>query len=352
MAAIGVFLARRAGAAFARRFVLLVLAASMFPYHLTNFYGEVFNVVLVAFGLLLVTSGRAAAGWAAVVVGVVNVPATLVGMGCVVVQQCLREKRLRHAGALVAAVVLLMIESTIRRGGPLVTGYEHDGQGEVWRSVDPSSGLGGFSHPWLIGALALLLSFGKGLLFYAPGLFLPPRTREAGLPDSLREAHRAWIVFVAGLFLIYPAWWAWSGDWFWGPRFFLFASVPACFTLASWLHAPRGSLRLDALLLFVLALSFWVGISSAVFGLSNMGSCLAEWRTHPAKCIYHPEWSALFRPWFAPSPITPARAALLAYAAAVFAVVAGPRLAAFAAGFVRAASGRVREELTTAGWRV
>src|SRR5262249_55819704 len=141
----------------------------------------------------------------------------------------------------------------IRRGNPLASNYED-----------------GFSEPFLIGLLSILFSFGKGLLFFAPGLLLPLRGALAGLAEGTRRllatTHLLWVAFLGGLVLVYARWWAWYGGWFWGPRFFLIASLPACLALALRLRpARRPALLGDLATLGVLALSVWVGIDGAVY---------------------------------------------------------------------------------------
>ena len=109
----------------------------------------------------------------------------------------------------------------------------------------PYSGLPGFSYPFLFGLLAILFSFGKGLVFFTPGLFLPLKERLRALGErgsALWRLHTSWLLFTASLVLIYASWWDRSGDWFWGPRFFLFASVPASFALALWASRPSPRL--------------------------------------------------------------------------------------------------------------
>ena len=197
------------------------------------------------------------------------------------------------------AVGLIMGESLLRRGGLFANGYEHDTGG-----LPPDALLGGwlpgFNYPFFFGLLALLLSFGKGLIFYAPGLFLPLRSRLRALGESggpLQRLHTSWLLFTAGLILIYASWWDWSGDWYWGPRFFLFASVPASFALALWTQRPSARLWTNVVALLALALSIWVGIDGAVFGQADMGSCQMYSRLTQDVCRFNPSYSALWRPF-------------------------------------------------------
>ena len=56
----------------------------------------------------------------------------------------------------------------------------------------PLLGLIGFSYPLVFGVLSIGLSFGKGLLFFMPGLLLP-------LTGPLREVRWAFLVYLAGI---------------------------------------------------------------------------------------------------------------------------------------------------------
>ena len=301
--ALYLILRRRLDRRLLRAFLLLLAVASMFPYHLTQFYGEVFTAVLVTVGLSVATlSGRTGwrrSGWGLVALGVANTPATLAALALVTVQRIWASGRLRYLLAPLMAVGLIMGESLLRRGGLFTNGYEHDTGG-----LPPDALLGGwlpgFNYPFFFGLLAILLSFGKGLIFYAPGLFLPLRSRLRALGDPggpLQRLHTSWLLFTAGLVLIYASWWDWSGDWYWGPRFFLFASVPASFALALWTQRPSARLWVNLLALLVLALSVWVGIDGAVFGQADMGMCMSINPITQDICRFNPSYSALWRPF-------------------------------------------------------
>ena len=161
--------------------------------------------------------------------------------------------------------------------------------------------LPGFNYPFFFGLLAILLSFGKGLDLLHPRA-LPASCAAvcASLGASaaaLQRLHTSWLLFVTGLVLIYASWWAWSGDWYWGPRFFLFASVPASFALALWTQRPSARLWVNLLALLVLALSVWVGIDGAIFGQADMGMCISTNPITQDICRFNPSYSALWRPF-------------------------------------------------------
>ena len=273
-------------------FLLLLMAASMFPYHLEGYFAEVFTAVCVAVGLLAVRSGHTAAGWTAAVTGAINTPASLGGLGLAAAVEAWDTRQVRHFIAPVIAAFGLMAESWLRRGSPFATGYEGNFGATT---LLPYSGKPGFSYPLAFGVLSITLSFGKGIFYYAPGLLLPLRRTV--------EVNRLWIAFLIGLILVYARWWAWWGGLFWGPRFFLFASVPAALALADWIGRSRD-LRLRDLwiALVFLTLSAWIAVEGAMFDFAGLGACrtdATEWL-----CLYVPEFSALWRPfveWTAPT---------------------------------------------------
>src|SRR5260370_34862093 len=81
-----------------------------------------------------------------------------------------RVKRIRAVAPIVVGAGLWLLENLVRRKSALVTGYEGD---HGFRTLLPYSGLPGFRYPIFFLALLLLVSFGKGLLFFAVGLVLP-----------------------------------------------------------------------------------------------------------------------------------------------------------------------------------
>jgi hypothetical protein len=99
----------------------------------------------------------------------------------------------------------------------------------------------GFTTPLPAGVQYLLVSSGKGLFWFAP----PVLVGLAGLPWLARrhwpEACAAALVFLAELGY-YARWWAWHGDWCWGPRYMV-VTVPFVMLgwaplLASWRVVP------------------------------------------------------------------------------------------------------------------
>ena len=129
-------------------------------------------------GVILLFTRARWGGWVALIVGVANTPATIVGLVLMMAQRLLRSRRLRYALIPVGALALTGLESWIRRGNPFANPYPDD---HGYTTFMPYSGLPGFSYPFYLGLLSLIFSFGKGIIFFAPGLLLPAR-RALGAP--------------------------------------------------------------------------------------------------------------------------------------------------------------------------
>ena len=308
-----------------RKFFIILIAGSMFSNHLSTYYGEVFTALLVGVGIVAAVIGPRLGGWIPIVVGIINTPSTIIGLGFVVIRQMVAHRRLRYMLAIVAAVGLIAAENFIRRGNPLNAGYEND-SGFV--TIMPYSGKPGFSYPIFFGLLSILFSFGKGLFFFAPGLLLPVRSRLLRLGQErkldLYSVYILWITFLIGLVVTYAHWWAWYGGLFWGPRFFLFASIPASFALATRLQYRDNSLIANLFVLLVLALSVWVGIDGAVFDQQTLGICTAHNYSLEFLCHYVPEFSVLWRPFVVGEPLNVNGIVYIVYSAVVFVYLSMP----------------------------
>jgi len=276
-----------------RLVVILLVFASMFPNHVTTFYSEVFTSLAVTLGIFWLARDKTLGGWAAIVLGAVNTPASVIGVAAIAARMTWRTKRLAHLAAPIVVFLLTHVESWIVRGSFFHTGYEGDAGP---KTALPYSGLPGFSYPFALGLMAIFLSFGKGLIFFAPGMFFPP---AAGTSERLRWIHRTLLAFGAGLIVVYARWWAWYGGSFWGPRFFLVFSIPACIALATNLAEPRNERRAPwrtLLLAFVTLLSFWVGVNGIIFDQTGLRICTENGWELEAFCYYVPEMSVLWHP--------------------------------------------------------
>ena len=312
-----------------RKFFLLLIIASMFTAHLALFYGEVFTAVCVGFGVLIAYYIRfvSPGAWLVVALGVANTPATLVGLGLMLLKHTLDRKRLRYILIIAVAGILIVTESYLRRGSFFGSGYDND-HGPT--TVMPYSGLPGFSYPFFFGLLSILFSFGKGLFFFASGLLLPIRkTLRKAQQKQLYQVYILWICFLSGLILVYSRWWAWHGGIFWGPRFFLIASLPASLALAIRLkYKDESSLAVNALTFIVLCLSTWVGINGAVYqwgaAMTMPAVCARNHYALEMLCYYTPELSTLWLPFVKHIAINPGQKLFLAFSLLVFAYLITP----------------------------
>ena len=322
--AIWLLLRGRAPGALIRSFLLLLVFGSMFPASLVSMYGETVTAVFVAVGLLAVLAGRhpvvRGAGWVAAVLGAVNTPAVIPPFVLVVVVIAVRKRSPWPLAAAVAAVGLSLLDLRLHTGS-FTSPYPDD---HGFATVLPFSGRPGFSYPALYGILAIVFSLGKGLLFYAPGMFVPVRN---GLARSLAlaRARWLWLLFVAGIVLVYCRWWAWYGGVFFGPRFFLVASFPAALAVAARLRSSHDSPAAAVVTLVVLALSLWVGFASAA-GVPTDNVCLQDNYALEHLCWYTPEFSALWRPFTVWPPLSSGVTAFGLFSVLAFVRLALPML--------------------------
>ena len=286
-----------------RKFFLVLIYGSMFVGNLSFYYGEVFTALCVGFGVLVAfRRSTCITGWVAVTLGVASNPATSIGLGLLVLKRTVDSKRLRHLLVFVAAVLCILIENWVRRGNIFHTGYAND---HGIKTILPYSGRPDFSYPFLFGLLSILFSFGDGLLFFTPGLLLPIRKTLSQWPQdqkiNLDQVYILWICFVIGLILMYSRWWDWNGAVFWGPRFFLFASIPASFALAVRLiRYKEASLGVNLLTFVVLCLSAWVNVDGAVFqwAVTFTPPCVVQYSfAWNLLCWYTPAYSPLWLPF-------------------------------------------------------
>lgn len=335
-----------------RTFFLLVLGASMLPGNLVAFFPfEVFSALLIGTGIILACTRWPVAGWTAVVIGSATVPATLAGLALAVAVTVVIRRRLRLLLVPVAAALLICADQWVRNG-TFGLGYASKDHG--FHSVLPYAGHPGFSYPLGFGLLAVLFSAGKGLVFFAPGLLIPARAALSAAHRGLWHSQCLLLVLVGGLVLTFARWWGWDGGFFWGPRFFLIASLPACLALAARLRHPPQSVIGRLAVLAVLALSVWVAVDGAVFGLSGLQACDPPLRgSTPYLCDSVPEFSVLWHPFVQGLQVSGFwHLAYLVFAAAVFVRLAGPLLI----DTVRhAPSGRLMAwspRSLVAGWRI
>jgi hypothetical protein len=329
-------------------FLLLLGTTAMIPASLTGFGAETFTVMATGVGFAAWSAGRWKTAMVLLALGIANVPATIVGVAFALGWWAWRYKRVRALAPLVLGAGLWLLENLLRHKSALTTGYEND---RGFRTLLPYSGLIGFSYPVVFGVLSLLLSFGKGLLFFASGLVLAfGRGLEA--LRSVNEMLVLWVLYLAGLVVVYGSWWAWYGGFTWGPRFLVFASLPASLLLAAQLRRPPRRLIGLTIVVAALVLSVWVGIDGQVFGRFAQDPCSANHYSFESLCWYVPEFSALWTPVVFGAQVPWWGFVLIAYAVGVSIYIALPLITDWASALYRGGTLAWSAYRGRPGWRL
>ncbi|HEX2041138.1 MAG TPA: hypothetical protein VHF24_00745 [Acidimicrobiales bacterium] len=239
--------------------LLIAAGTPLLPFVATGF-SELAVAATVTLGLGAVAGAGKGRAWAAPLAGAAAGAATLLrtdslvlvlpvlAVGLVVAS---RERRSVWDFCLAAAPFLLAWGwyNHIRYGAPWRLGYYEDE---------------GFIYPFMRGLYGLVLSPGRGLLWYAPLVLLAVVGVRAAWRRNPTLAAVAAILFLARP--LFYASWAWEGGWTWGPRF-LVPAMPALLVgvvevvrrLPSWPRAPQ----LVAAVVVVLSVSVQVvGVST------------------------------------------------------------------------------------------
>jgi hypothetical protein len=123
----------------------------------------------------------------------------------------------------------------------------------------PFSDMEGFTTPIWLGLSGLVLSPGKGLLWYVPLTWLLIPALIIGLRSRNDQPER-WLALgvLCTLLILYSAWFDWAGGRSWGPRF-LVPAIPMLIVLLAplltWIRQPQRSLaRWLVVAVFVLSL--------------------------------------------------------------------------------------------------
>jgi len=284
-------------------FTAILFFGSMYPGNITQYYGEVFSSLTAFIGIVMIAVYNAPLGWILLILSVSNTPITIIPLLIITFYIILKSKKPILFLIPIVTSVLLILESKIRMPRTLMgfSNYLLDDRGYI--SILPYSGKPGFSYPMFLGIINILFSSGKGLLFFSPGLILIPELLKHQININLRKIIILSLLYSAGLIIAYSKWWAWYGGWFWGPRFFLFASIPASLSLAYLLTIPQTPVKLKITSAVILVWSFWVGINGIIFGLKNLDICTGNNYAYEHLCWHVPEFSVLLRPFISPSKL-------------------------------------------------
>lgn len=276
----------------ARRYVLLLMGGAMFSKHITDFYAEVFTSCTIALGLLALANNKLKKGFLLTTFGVMNTPALIIGVTIAYIRRTLQARQFRFLLPIVFAILGVFLENTLRRGAPLNFGY---GEQRQQPTILPSyNEYHGFNFDFGVGLLSIFFSFGKGLIFYIPGILLIPYMWKK-IKGTTQTLLVDWSMVLLGMIILYSQFFAWHGSWYWGPRFFLFACFPAALALVHFLHISQKSIVQNLLLILILSLSIWASANGVTFGHDNMDYVLRE--MEPLSW-YSIEFSALWRPFF------------------------------------------------------
>ena len=299
--------------------LLLLLGATMFPKHSTDYYAEVFSCCLAFLAILAFQNGRSFLAVAALCLSVWNVIATVAGAGLLLMFFALRARRWRYLAALPLLPAGFLLENWLKYGEAYPTAYLAMQQGPF--TILPYAMGPGFSYPLFFGLLNNLFSFGRGLLWFTPGLLLlfHPALRREPARRPHAELFLLGLAYLAGLLLVYSKFWAWHGGAFWGPRYLLFASLLAALALACfrWEEAIPAPWR--ALWVCLILASAWVACQGVMYGTDFLEPCYTRGHELEFACHYVPQFSVLWRYFTVLPPLEGRRVGFLVY----FLLVAG-----------------------------
>jgi hypothetical protein len=274
--------------------VLMLLGNSMLLASTPYFEPEPFSVVLMGLGILWYHEGRLVPAALALLVSAANIPASLLGAAFVGLRWAWLRGRVRWLCLPLLAGLECALERIVFRHGAAVLAL----QPAAHPSILPFSKSADFSYPMVLGVLNIVFSFGKGILFFAPGLLLwwsvQPRLRV-----QERRLLGDMLAYLLGLIIVYSNWTGWADDNSWGPRFFLFASLPASILLAISLREKTASIPRLGLTLVVLAASAWVAIDGLVYNFDVLQSFFKDEHAPLFFATYNTaEFSPLFLPFW------------------------------------------------------
>jgi hypothetical protein len=287
---------------FAIDFCLLILAASMIPGSLTDYYGEMFTAVFLTIGIMLIASSRWAIGWSLVCLAVVNTPALIVSLAMLAIFLSISRRDYRHFLPVLIAMALIMADMYLRNGA-LSSGYEGS---SGFKTIMPYSGLPGFSYPFFFGLLSILFSFGRGILFYIPGVLAIWHSAGKLIKNEIKLKTMVSLlsVVVLGEIAVYSKWWAWYGGVAWGPRFFIVACIPAALAMCIRLRQSGNDFSYHFFTIMLVVFSTWVAIVGTAFGGRAINPiCFGNNYALEVLCWYTPENSSLFFPLVGHLPI-------------------------------------------------
>ena len=145
--------------------------------------------------------------------------------------RAMRELLIFFAPPFLAFLCLQFWHNAIRYGSVWQFGY-HTGRDSMF----------GFCTPLYVGLWGLLASPGKSFFLYAPVTLLGLVSAK----EFLRKRRPQAFLFLSVTLtytILHACWWAWAGDWAWGPRFLLvitpYLILPTGLFFEKWTSRPR-----------------------------------------------------------------------------------------------------------------
>jgi hypothetical protein len=275
-------------------FIIFMMCASMFPNPLKDYYGETLAVCLCFIGFLLLERDRFILGGILLGIGAAQIPATIPAYFAALIYYAYKRKNFVLIGLIAIPLALALLENWFKFGSLFTTPYFSKGDTGL-KTLMPFSGRPGFSYPFFLGLISILFSFGKGLLFFVPALFLR-FTDSNGKSENNNDERliNTFLIFVVALVFIYAKWWAWYGGGTWGPRFFLIASIVSSFIFTKHFTSV-SNWKLRIVFSLILVYSVWVCIQGYLYGSNNLGTCNDNNYALEMLCWYVPEFSPIFR---------------------------------------------------------
>ena len=147
----------------------------------------------------------------------------------------------------------------------------------------------GFSTPITLGVMGLLISPGKSIFLYTPIAILSLFSAKQFYQEHKKEA-LLFLVVIILFILLHARWWAWSGDWAWGPRFLVVITPYMLIPIGYWFARWNGfSLWIKNLIYILIAFSIFV----QVLGISIHPFSFIITRTHLIKKLVSPKYQNL-----------------------------------------------------------
>lgn len=142
------------------------------------------------------------------------------------------------------AILAYLAVNAVRTGSLLQSGYANEG----------------WTTPFFTGLYGLLISPGKGVVFFSPLAVLA----VIGFVKLWQQGWRAETALILGLvitqLLFYSPWWAWDGGHTWGPRFLVSTHALLMVGLLPWISKSLPQLPLIIAIIF----SFLVQLTGTV----------------------------------------------------------------------------------------